>query len=388
MTLLAEPQGPRTAAVQHAPMQNRIRALVVEDDDDHFALLELLLDLEDPSISIHRARCLAEMDDLFHSARFDIVLLDLGLPESTGIDTLRAAIAHIEDCPILVLTSANDTELGLAAIQAGAADFVDKPSLSTSGLGRRIAFATERFDIQRKLRQRNEMLHTLVAILGHDLKSPPRQITLLCDMIDHALPKEARHCVADNLAAIRSRCAHLRRLLNDTTEYALNAAQDHVKRDRIRISDVVERVREDLDDQDRGRVTLAADAEITADAGLLFHILRNLIGNGLKYWRDIPSNVTVGAKTAAGQSSIWVTDTGIGIAPEMIDRVFEPTVRGVAKAEFSGTGFGLSIAKLLIERHGGQIAIKSDAGCGTDVVIHLPFTAELSPKSTPATRRN
>ncbi|MEM9319681.1 MAG: ATP-binding protein [Pseudomonadota bacterium] len=368
MALLAEP------ALPDLLPSHVLHLLVVEDDNDHFLLLDMQLAEEEPRMRLTRAHSLTEAQVLIEHQRFDLVLLDLGLPESRGIATVPAARAFIRDCPILVLTSDDDTILGRQAIHSGAADFVDKQSLNTAGLARRIVFAKERFDALRKVQQRNEMLHTLVAILGHDLKSPPRQIGILSDRIESALEPDARNAVATHLDAIRGRCAHLRDLIDATMAYARNGAAEAAPAD-VALSEVIDRVRSDLDPDTQGRIKLLRDATVTADPALLFHILRNLVANGLKYWRGQRSQVTITGDADRRQSRITISDTGIGIAPDMLDRVFEPTIRGVDAVEFSGTGFGLAIVKLLVELHGGQVSINSSSGQGTTVTLWLPRTA-------------
>ena len=346
--------------------------LAIEDEDDHFALLELQLGEERPAVRMKRAGSLAAARELSQGDRFDAMLLDLDLPDSQGLNTLSAAKLMFPALPLIVLSSHSDVDFALDAVQNGAADYIDKSSLSTAGLGQRIAFAIERAEAQRELRRRSEMLRTMIAILGHDLKGPQRQIRVLCGMIETELEPEARKAVSRHLDAIRGRCSHLKTLLDETTAYAVNAAKEPEKTLHY-LSEVIERVRADLDPDGRRRLSLVQDAQVFADPGLMFHILQNVIGNGLTYWRGTPSKVSVRASNMGNETKIIVSDTGMGVPAGMLTRIFQPNIRAVDASEFPGTGFGLSIVRLLVEAHGGSVNLASKPGRGTTATLTLPY---------------
>ena len=131
-------------------MPATIKVLSVEDDDDDADLLAFALEqTPDRAYELRRARSLAQMHGVLSSFRPDIVLLDLNLPDSRGLDTVRSAVLASHDAPILVLTGSIDDETGSGAVEAGAQDFLPKPEMMTPILKRSIDFAIQRKSVIR-----------------------------------------------------------------------------------------------------------------------------------------------------------------------------------------------------------------------------------------------
>jgi two-component system phosphate regulon sensor histidine kinase PhoR len=147
----------------------------------------------------------------------------------------------------------------------------------------------------------------------------------------------------------------------------------------IHLSDVVRRCLADYERQAAARgVKLENEAmddiTVRADEEGLRQVLSNLVDNGIKY---TPSGgrVAVRARAENGAAIIEVTDTGVGIAPEHHDRLFERFYR-VDKArsrELGGTGLGLSIVKHLCQSMSGSVAVASQVGAGTTFTVRLPL---------------
>jgi signal transduction histidine kinase len=121
------------------------------------------------------------------------------------------------------------------------------------------------------------------------------------------------------------------------------------------------------------------DSSVQSVFGNQFSIeemVTNLLLNAIKY---TPANGTIDVIASSDESSVLVkiSDTGIGIPKEEQARVFDEFFRATnaRKAERDGTGLGLSIVKYIVERHGGQIQVESEQGCGTTFKLTLPRTA-------------
>jgi light-regulated signal transduction histidine kinase (bacteriophytochrome) len=112
---------------------------------------------------------------------------------------------------------------------------------------------------------------------------------------------------------------------------------------------------------------------IEADALQLQQLFQNLIANGIKFARpDVAPRVHVAAHSAPGGWLVTVSDNGIGIEPQYLDRIFVLFQRLHSRAEYPGTGIGLAICRRIVERHGGSIRVESTPGQGTRFEITLP----------------
>jgi CheY-like chemotaxis protein len=138
--------------------QTEISCLLIEDSEEDHHLLRRLLGREPGSFNLAWAGTLAGGAEAARGSRFDVVLLDLHLPDSAGIDTVRRAVAALGELPIVVLTGSDDPDLARQAIQAGAQDYLPKGGFDLPLLSRVIRYAIER---QRILRDRERVIAEL-----------------------------------------------------------------------------------------------------------------------------------------------------------------------------------------------------------------------------------
>jgi signal transduction histidine kinase len=120
--------------------------------------------------------------------------------------------------------------------------------------------------------------------------------------------------------------------------------------------------------------------EVACDEGALASILSNLIGNALKHASKPggPCRVTLRIQPLPGRARITVEDSGPGLPPEVMARIFEPYVRG-PEARERGVGLGLAIVKRLVEAHGGAVGVDSQPGRGSSFWVELPRAAHAPP---------
>jgi signal transduction histidine kinase len=132
-------------------------------------------------------------------------------------------------------------------------------------------------------------------------------------------------------------------------------------------------------------VETTAGIVVTGDADALTHVVVNLIDNALNYTPR--GGVTVAARTEGAAAVVEVRDTGIGIGPEHLPRVFDRFYRVDPSRSTSGSGLGLAIVRSIVERHGGTVEAESVPGAGTTLRVTLPNVGPRTARSEYPSRR-
>jgi heavy metal sensor kinase len=211
--------------------------------------------------------------------------------------------------------------------------------------------------------------------VAHDLRTP---ITRLRGVAELALrnPDDltgSQEALADCVEE-SERVITMLNTLMDISEVETGAMKLNLKR-----VDVTELARQLTDfyaevAEDRG-LTIALSAEgqctIVADENRLRQAVANLLDNAVKY-TPAGGRVEVGVKQAAGQVVVSVKDTGIGIPPEDLARVWERLFRGDKSRSQRGLGLGLSLVRAIAQAHAGECRVKSEPGAGSEFTLRLP----------------
>lgn len=245
-------------------MPATIKILSVEDDDDDADLLAFALEqTPDRAYELRRARSLAQMHEILSGFRPDIVLLDLNLPDSRGLDTVRSAVLASHDAPILVLTGSMDDETGTGAVEAGAQDFLPKPEMMTPILKRSIDFAIQRKAIIRaaELRAATDALtglsnraafsRTLDQATAHADRHAAGFALAFIDLdgfkaindtYGHAAGDEVLVAVAERARSVARSSDHICRLGGDEFVILFDsvAAEEHARRAAVRYAAAIE----------------------------------------------------------------------------------------------------------------------------------------------------
>jgi two-component system, OmpR family, sensor kinase len=234
-------------------------------------------------------------------------------------------------------------------------------------------------------RERSEQLaRQFAADASHELKSP---LTVISGYLDVLLRggSEDRAQLQRALAGMQRETERMSRLVTDLLELAqLEAGSRVMQRKTLSLADLLAQERDDAELRSTDHelvLEIEHDATVLADPEALRQALRNLIDNAVRH-SDAGARITLTLATDGGAAIVRVSDTGCGIAPEHLPRIFdrfyradEARSRGVGKA-----GLGLAITRSLIERNDGVIGVESEPGRGTTFTIRLPI-AERVPVS-------
>ena len=229
-------------------------------------------------------------------------------------------------------------------------------------------------EAQRALRIRDDVL----AVVSHDLKNPVITIGLLAQLLRRSRPLDARQLedFADNIQRsveemhlLIDDLLDFARIHSDTFSVELHAQHLHEvvmpTIDRMRVLAEAKRLRIDVD--------VPVDLpEVAADARRVGQVISNLVGTAIKFTPD-GGTVQVVARREGDTVLTSVTDTGIGIPAEHLPRIFDRFWQA-PRNEHAGIGLGLSIAKGIVEAHGGTIWVESQPGKGSTFSFTLPLT--------------
>lgn len=235
---------------------------------------------------------------------------------------------------------------------------------------------TSRFNrMWERLGELDAMKTAFVKSVTHDLKSPLGAIESYARNL--AQESDLDDAGKENLAHIETNARRLR-------EYIINLLEiSRIERGMLDISpremDLAEMIRDTvLFFGPRAReagLKLAFELErgklpVTADPERIQQVLNNLVGNAMKFTRD--GSVTVYAKKKDDLVEVGVIDTGIGIEEKDLKRLFQRFTRIETPFQTDGSGLGLSIAKTIVELHGGGISVESEPGTGSRFFFTLP----------------
>jgi two-component system, chemotaxis family, CheB/CheR fusion protein len=225
-----------------------------------------------------------------------------------------------------------------------------------------------------------------LAVLAHELRNPLAPLRNGIEILKSVPASDPRGAQARDLIERQART--LTRLVDDLLDTArISRGQVQLRREAVSLQPIVARAVEtarDAIDSHRHRLTVNLPVEplaVVGDATRLEQVIANLLHNSAKYTPD-EGEITVSAtKTNSGsapEAVVRVRDTGIGIAPEMLPRVFDlftQADRSLAHSQ-GGLGIGLSLVRSLVELHGGRVVASSDGvGKGSEFSVYLPLAS-------------
>jgi signal transduction histidine kinase len=225
---------------------------------------------------------------------------------------------------------------------------------------------------QRAIRQRDEFL----AMLGHELRNPLGAIQLALEMLDSTTGDSTKY-----RGVLRRQAAHLTRLVDDLLDVArVTSGKITLQRGAVELGDLVRRCLQSQDAAIRAsglqvETVFEAEPVICGDLVRLEQVVVNLVANAIKY---TPAGGRLRVRLAADgdDAVIGVADDGVGIAADMLPRVFDlfAQVPGTLDRAKGGLGIGLTLVRSLVELHGGRVEATSPGlGQGSTFTVRLPI---------------
>jgi len=375
------------------------RSVLIVDDDLDFA--ESIADIIEPHG--YRVLIVDTADKAFATvshaeaggAEVPVAFVDVRLGMTSGVDVLSRLRAERPDLICVVMTAELDTQTAIAALRRGAYDYFDKscdPGSLLAVLDRcfdLVALQKERYAAHEALRLAKDEAEAasraksgFLATMSHELRTPLNAIIgfsemMLREVLGQLGNEQYRTYVAD----IHASGTHLLQIINDILDLSkAESGKLELYEDVFDLRDMIRAVGQltstRIDEAGLSNAThLPGDLPLLrADERKTKQVLLNLVTNAVKFTPSGGNIEIRGKYDHAGGLSLTVSDTGIGIALEDLDRVLEPFVQvdSSLSRQHQGTGLGLPLVKAIMELHGGSLVMFSEVGVGTRVTITFP----------------
>jgi signal transduction histidine kinase len=353
------------------------KVLLIDDDPGDSRLLGLTLsNARGGPWELRRAESLAEGFKALESFAADAVLLDLGLPDSKGLETLRRFRAEARGTPVIVMTGLDDERTAEDALAHGAQDYLIKGTPGADALGRCLRYAIARGRLESL---REEHLHNV----NHELRSPLTAVYGALSMLHDTMAGPLNKHQTELVRLAFDGVTHLLDMTNDLSEVLRSEnGKLEVKPRRVDLTPTIGELLSLIGHAEEAkgkilRAELPSDLPAAhADPVRLKQILLNLLDNALKF-TPAGGTIAVRAEVSPEESGfvrVAVADTGPGIAPAQLRKLFgrlDRTERPASEYR-AGLGLGLYLCRELVAGHGGRIWAESAPGRGATFWFTLP----------------
>ena len=368
-----------------------IRILLVEDNPGDARLVRYLLAEAEGigPVDLTHADRLSIALPILIDGNFDVVLLDLSLPDSTGTETLRRVQEASPETAVVVFSGFNDPDFAIGAVHSGAQDYLVKGQGDGLLVYRALRYAIERKELEQELvlakqaaEEANRRKSRFLAAMSHELRTPLNAILGFAEVISQQmLGPIGVERYAEYAGDIHSAGTHLLNLINDVLDISkVEAGRFQLYEEQVAVAELLQGCLEMVAERAlHGGIVLSAQlppnpGSLRCDARLVRQILLNLLSNAVKFTPN-GGRVTLEAYyEPSGGLVLAVSDTGKGIAPEAQESVMEEFCQAdiTIARDHGGTGLGLPLSRRFMTLHGGNLALSSELGQGTTVRASFP----------------
>lgn len=319
----------------------------------------------------------------------DLILLDISMPGMDGFSVCEALKADPEtrEVPVIFISALSDTLDKVRAFTAGGVDYITKPFQWEEVAARvrthlELKRAREALGASNaQLNNLNSHLTRLIAVLAHDLRNPLSGfMNYPAELLDGLEAGDLEPAyLASTLEQMETEARAVYQLLEDLLTWGqTQLQQDTFQPESLNLRECVALT---LDTAvplaRRKRLTLgnavAAPHQVYADRAMLHAVIRNLVGNAIKFTSPGGIIVVATSEPQAGWLEVTVKDTGQGLSDEHRARLFSEPTSTPGTAQEKGRGIGLVLCREFIERHGGEIRVTSVLGEGSAFSFTLPL---------------
>ncbi len=397
-----------------------VNILLIEDNILEAKLLqELLSESQTHSFNWFHVQRLSKALELLNSCHknsspYDIIFLDLSLPDSTELDSLQALTNQVNYLPIVVLTNTEDDQLAIKAINQGAQDYLVKRTVTYESLRRSLYYAIERKQIQEDLQKVNHQLklsnqllkeeieqrktiqkqlevsnHELqhfAYMVSHDLKQPLFTISSWAQLLEIEFQNQLDIKAIKYIQHIVNGTQRMDQFIEDILNYSRvqNSKQELESTDCNQLIFLVKQFLAIAIETNNATITCDSLPIVMANSILLEKLFQNLIDNAIRYRKKTHNpKIHISANLEKDQNNhpFWqfsIRDNGIGIPQKCFDKIFMIFQRMHSSEEYPGNGIGLATCQKIVQLHRGKIWLESEVGKGSTFYFTIPETNHKS----------
>lgn len=323
-----------------------------------------------------------EAIEILNQQKVDVVLLDNKLPGMDGIEVLEYIKKQGFDVAVMMITSYASLDLAIKATKNGAFNFMPKP-FTPQELRASIENVAKHLYLKRMTRKMQaegkQIRFQFLSVLSHELKSPINAVEGYLKMMQEKQLGEKIEDYEKMIDRSLTRLKGMRNLIMDLLDLTkIESGKKERKLREIELGAVARTAMDTMEPysiQKNVKMTLKTKGNtyLLADADEMEIIFNNLISNAVKYNCE-NGKVEVVIEDLNDHIQLSVSDTGIGMSAEDLEKIFQDFVRikNAKTKEITGTGLGLSITKKMIEQYNGTITVKSIPDQGTTFTVILP----------------
>jgi signal transduction histidine kinase len=393
-------------------MKDELNILLVEDNEgDERLIRELLREQHLIRFNVDLASSLKESESKIPENKFDIILLDLGLPDSNGLETLfKFKALFPELATIIILTGLNDTEVGLKAVNSGAQDYIIKGHVDSDKLLKSIIYSYERSRLNNELKSQIEArklaekeilklnseleqrildrtaqlkivnleLEAFSHSVSHDLRAPLRHINGFAEILKEEYYDQLPEKAKNYLDTISDSAKKMNILIDDLIKLS-RTNRIELKKSMLKMNQVLDDALSEVQSLLENRkvdINISTLPEIIGDYNLLRLVWVNLLDNAIKYTRPRKKAViNIDYKEEKEEFIFCIHDNGVGFDMNYAQKLFGAFQRLHSTDEFEGTGIGLSNVRRIISRHSGRTWAEAELDKGASFYFSLPKKA-------------
>jgi signal transduction histidine kinase len=371
-------------------------ALVLNVNDHEGVRYMISRMLDRGGLRVEEAGTIAEATEKVRRLKPKLVVLDIKLPDGSGLDLCRSlkqtpqtqAVKVLHTSAIFVAPEAKVQSLNSGADGYLSYPFEQEELLATARSLLRLYDAEQRLrDTADELQNANQRTHEFLAMLAHELRNPLSAITTCLPVLEREAPRDDLESSAWQV--MRRQTVHLRRLVDDLLDTARVTQGKIVPKwetvDLVALlSRVADSTRRSLTDGRKQQLQFRysrSRVPVRGDSLRLEQVFFNLLDNASKYTPEggrIDVDLRL-ANDASNQVHVIVRDTGIGIPPQALGSIFNLFSQADVPLARSrgGLGIGLTLVRTLVELHGGAVSARSDGiGKGCEMQVDLPVLVD------------